>query len=234
MTRTTPPGPGRALGSAGRAWPMRWWRWPGRTCPRRSPPRATRTSTRWSCTSAPKPSPASQALATGPSRARRPGPARPQTPRTSPRPRGTPVGQHRHLRACRSPDSLRRPLSPGGRARRAFPRKRPAAHSRRPAAAGQLGTRRTRGAATSTTARPSARRRPGPWPAGRRCRGCCTTTTAPCSTSAAGTAAPPPRCAAPSANATTAGASSPAAGRGAPTSTTSSPGPKAARPPCAA
>ncbi len=47
-------GPGRR--PAGRAWPMRWWRWPGRTCPGRSPPRATRTSTRSSCTSAPKPS----------------------------------------------------------------------------------------------------------------------------------------------------------------------------------
>ena len=37
--------PGR-LGPAGRAWPMRWWRWPGRTCRGISPPRATRTSTR--------------------------------------------------------------------------------------------------------------------------------------------------------------------------------------------
>jgi hypothetical protein len=43
---TTPPGPGRAAGSAGRAWPMRWWRWPGRTCRGRSPLRATRTFTR--------------------------------------------------------------------------------------------------------------------------------------------------------------------------------------------
>ena len=110
--------------------------------------------------------------------------------------------------------------------------RRPACARRRQPCLPGLPTPRTRDAATSTTARPSAPPPRKPSPATQPSPGCCTTTTATCSTSAGGTAWPPRRCAAPSANATRAAASSPAATPGAPTSTTSLPGPKVARPGC--
>ncbi|HEY2692122.1 MAG TPA: hypothetical protein VGJ50_27065 [Streptosporangiaceae bacterium] len=132
------------------------------------------------------------------------------------------------------PDPPRPPLPPLP-ARRAFPRKHPAAlPSARPPgrSAGSAGIPRSRGVATLRTARRSARQRPGRWPAAPRCRGCCMTTTATCWTPAAGTAVPPPRFAARSGSGTRAAASSLAAGPGAPTFTTSFPGPRAARPGC--
>ena len=102
----------------------------------------------------------------------------PQGSPAFPRKRANPHPPQLRLQAIRRPSQ--RPQPP------TFPRKRPRARLRTasPALPAGLPTPRTRDAATSTTARPSAPPPRKPSPATQPCPGCCTTTTATCSTSA--------------------------------------------------